>query len=78
MMSLLFVNTQAQIHSQIHIHTQIPAYVQLPTLFQPHVPSQPSAHLHHNQVPGPATISVDLLGSSETLILTHMYHSHRQ
>ena len=35
------VNTQAQTHAQI------PAYVQLPALFQPHVPLQPSAHLHH-------------------------------
>ena len=41
------VNTQAQTHAQIPIHAQIPAYVQLPALFQPHVPLQPSAHLHH-------------------------------
>ena len=53
-----FCNTQTRTHAQIHIHAQIPAYVQLPALFQPHVPSQPSTHLHHSQAPHPATISV--------------------
>ena len=64
------VNTQAWTHAQIHIHTQIPAYVQLPALFQPCVPSQPSAHLCHNQAPGPAKIPIDPPVSAETLILT--------
>ena len=66
----LLVNTQAQTHAQIHIHAQIPAYVQLPALFQPCVLSQPSAHLHHNQAPCPATISIDLPVSAEALIIT--------
>ena len=52
------VDIQVQTYAQIPIHAQIPAYVQLPTLFQPHVPSQPSAHLHCSQVPHPATISI--------------------
>ena len=64
------VNTQTQTHTQIHIYAQIPAYVQLPTLFQPHVPSQSSTHLHHNQAPCPATILVNPPSSAETLIIT--------
>ena len=49
------VSTQVQTYAQIPIHTQIPAFVQLTTLFQPHVPSQPGAHLHHRC---PATIPI--------------------
>ena len=66
----LVVNTQAQTHTQIHIHAQIPAYVQLPALFQLHVPLQPSTHLHCNQAPCPATISIDPPFSAEMLIIT--------
>ena len=71
---LEIVNTQAWTHAQIHIHAQIPAYVQLPTLFQPRVLLQPSAHLHHNQAPGPAKIPVDPPVLAETLILTCRPH----
>ena len=70
-MCMHIVNTQAQTHAQIHIHTQIPASVQLPTLFQPRVPSLPSTHLHRNQAPGPATISINPPVSAETLIVRY-------
>ena len=60
------VNTQVQTYTQIPIHAQIPAYVQLPALFQPHVPSQPSTHLHHSQAPRPATISITPKLSQDT------------
>ena len=39
-------------------------------LFQPHVPLQPSAHLHCNQVPCPAMISVNPPCSAKMLIST--------
>ena len=69
--NLMTVNTQTQTYAQIHTHAQIPAYIQLPALFQPRVPLQPSIHLHHNQVPCPATISTDPPSLAETPLITH-------
>ena len=66
-----FLLVHTSVNAQTQIHTQIPAYVQLPALFQPHVPSQPSAHLHCNQAPGPATISINPPVLAETLVITH-------
>ena len=67
---LPYVSTQAQTHAQIHIHAHIPAHVQLPALFQPHVRSQPSTHLRHNQAPFPATISINPLCLAKMLLST--------
>ena len=66
----IIVNTQTWTYAQIHTYAQIPAYVQLPILFQPHVPSQPSAHLHCSQAPCPTTISTDPLVPAKALIIT--------
>ena len=52
------VNTRVLTHAQIHIYAQITTHAQITALFQPYIPSQPSTHLHHNQVPCPATISI--------------------
>ena len=53
--SLMFHHSQAP----ISIATKCPS------------PSQPSTHLHRNQVPCPAMISVDPPVLAETLIITH-------
>ena len=68
--ALVNVNSQVQTHAQIHIHTQITAYAQIPALFQPHVPLQPSAHLHCNQASCPAMIPVDILVLAKASLTT--------
>ena len=70
-MQWVHVNTQTHTYTQIHTYAQIPAYVQLAILFQPHVPSQPSAHLHRSQAPHPTTIAANPPAPAEALIITH-------